>query len=72
MSNAWTAYGVWLKWSLAGRQVMVGPPFRLTDTPLQVDGPAPLLGQHSQEVFCGLLGLSEAEVERLTNERVIY
>ncbi|MCY4654282.1 MAG: CoA transferase, partial [Dehalococcoidia bacterium] len=35
-------------------------------------GPAPELGQDSGHVYSELLGLSDAEVEALTEERVIY
>ena len=54
-----------------GRKVVVGPPFLLTDTPLEVSSSAPLLGQHNKEVFCDLLGLSGEELERLVKEQVI-
>jgi crotonobetainyl-CoA:carnitine CoA-transferase CaiB-like acyl-CoA transferase len=33
--------------------------------------PAPRLGQHNEEVFGGLLGLSDAEIARLKEEQVI-
>jgi benzylsuccinate CoA-transferase BbsF subunit len=35
-------------------------------------GPAPMFGQHSKEVYEGLLGMSEEEVVRLAESRVIY
>ena len=35
-------------------------------------GPAPLFGQHSEEVCRGLLGLSAEEYERLVEEQVIW
>ena len=55
-----------------GRQVVTGPPFRLEETPMEAYGAAPLMGQHNREVFCGLLGLSEQDVERLTRDQVLY
>ena len=38
-----------------------GPPFTLSDTPLDVR-PAPMLGEHNEYVFRDLLGLSEDEI----------
>ena len=54
-----------------GRKVVLGPPFFLTDTPLEVSSHASLLGQHNEQVFCDLLGLSQEELERLVKEKVI-
>jgi crotonobetainyl-CoA:carnitine CoA-transferase CaiB-like acyl-CoA transferase len=51
--------------------------FAQPGSPFMVDGergapaPAPLLGQHNQEVFGGELGLSANEVAALTAEGVI-
>ena len=55
-----------------GRKIVLGPPFLLTDTPLDVHSPAPLLGQHNEQVFCDLLGLPREELERLIKEQVIF
>jgi benzylsuccinate CoA-transferase BbsF subunit len=45
------------------------PSFRLSETPAQIR-PAPLLGQHNEEVFLDLLGLSRAEYEQWKAEGV--
>ena len=55
-----------------GHQVVMGPPFRLPATPLEITAPGPLMGQHTREVFCGLLGLSEQEFDRLSAQKVFY
>ena len=44
---------------------------KLGRTPGQVYHPAPALGEHNQEVYGGLLGLTDAELTELTCEGVI-
>ncbi len=43
----------------------------LTDTPGHVPGRAPLLGEHNNEVFGGLLGLNEREVAALREQGLV-
>jgi crotonobetainyl-CoA:carnitine CoA-transferase CaiB-like acyl-CoA transferase len=50
---------------VAGTVKVVGPPARLSDTPGSIRRPAPLLGQHTEEVLRQHLGLKDAELERL-------
>ena len=51
--------------------------FQQAGSPFMVDGkrsapsPAPLLGQHNDEVFCGELGLERSEVQALAVDGVI-
>jgi benzylsuccinate CoA-transferase BbsF subunit len=47
------------------------PPVRLSETPAQVRTPAPLMGQHTEEVLRELLHLSDEEIARLTEEGVL-
>jgi formyl-CoA transferase len=54
----------------AGPMRMVGPPIRLHDTPPAPAGPAPLLGEHSEEILGKLLGYSAEEIARLRAEGV--
>ena len=42
-----------------------GIPWKMSGTPCEVRSAAPLLGQHTDEVLSGLLGLSEAEIKTL-------
>jgi formyl-CoA transferase len=44
---------------------------RLSATPGRVAWPGPALGRHNREVYQGLLGLPEEEVERLADQAVI-
>ena len=46
--------------------------WQLSRTPPRIRRHAPLLGEHNNEVFCGLLGLQEGEVSRLQEEQVIW
>ncbi|MDP2728175.1 MAG: CoA transferase, partial [Dehalococcoidia bacterium] len=51
-----------------GRQVVMGPPWKMSRTPPLVHSPAPTLGQHQHWVCEEVLGLSRAEVEDLQRE----
>ncbi len=48
-----------------------GMPIKLSETPGQVDVPAPNLGEHTVEVLTGLLGMRTDEVDRLKQEGVV-
>jgi crotonobetainyl-CoA:carnitine CoA-transferase CaiB-like acyl-CoA transferase len=56
---------------VAGRIRMVGPPVRMSETPGAVRSPAPLLGEHTEDVLKQRLGLRDDEIARLRRERVI-
>jgi CoA:oxalate CoA-transferase len=47
-----------------------GLPFRVGDAPW-VEGPAPLLGEHNDAIYCGELGYSREELVRLREQQVI-
>lgn len=46
-------------------------PFRFSSIDASHKGPAPLLGQHNEEVLCGLAGLTDAEILGLAEIGVI-
>jgi len=56
---------------VAGTIKMVGPPVRLSETPGSVRAPAPLLGEHTEQVLRERLGLNDEEIARLRRARVI-
>jgi crotonobetainyl-CoA:carnitine CoA-transferase CaiB-like acyl-CoA transferase len=55
----------------AGKLPMVASPMRFSGTPIEYHRGPPLLGEHTAEVLRGLLGTSEAEIERLRAAKVI-
>ena len=54
-----------------GKMKIVGSPLRLSETPGQVYAPAPLLGQHTDEILSTILKLSPSQISRLKKEGVI-
>jgi benzylsuccinate CoA-transferase BbsF subunit len=55
-----------------GPSIYNSPPFRLTGTDEPVmRTPAPLLGQHTRQVCADLLGMDDAEIDRLISEGVL-
>jgi crotonobetainyl-CoA:carnitine CoA-transferase CaiB-like acyl-CoA transferase len=55
----------------AGKVRMVGAPVRLSETPGSVRTPAPMLGEHTDEVLRDLLGLSADEIAALRGAGVL-
>jgi len=55
-----------------GTDTVIAPPWKLSETPAAIHSHAPLLGQHNEEIFCGMLGMSPEEVKGLEEEKVIY
>ena len=55
-----------------GEQRAVAPPWRFSGTPAVIDQWTPDLEENNLDVFHGILGLGEAEVERLQEAKVIW
>ena len=55
----------------AGEVRMVANPIKFSDTPIPHDVPPPLLGQHTREVLSDVLGMDEAQIDRLHREGVV-
>jgi formyl-CoA transferase len=56
---------------LAGKVPLTANPIRFREHPIRYDIPPPLLGQHTRTVLAGVLGLGEAEIDRLAAEGAI-
>jgi len=55
-----------------GKQVVLGPPWRLSETPARVTKSAPTMGENNEHVFGEILGMSGKEIARLIEEEIIY
>ena len=47
------------------------PPYRLSATPVTIRSAAPRLGEHTEEICRDVLGLSDAEIQRLQADGVL-
>ena len=54
-----------------GRTQIPAFPLKFSGTPTTVERPAPLTGQHNSEVLKTMLGLDEAEIEKLKTDGII-
>ena len=57
---------------LMGKDWVIAPPWRLSETPAGIHRHSPLLGEHNEEIFGQRLGLSQDEIHELEKEEVIY
>ena len=55
-----------------GEQRAVAPPWRFSATPTDPLRWTPDLGEHNHEVFCGLLGMDEAELNQLQAAQIVW
>ena len=56
---------------VAGKLTYPGAPCKLSETPWAIRYPAPLLGQHNEEIYCNRLGYSREELASLHDAGVI-
>jgi len=54
----------------AGKQIYPSAPYRFSETPW-VGRPAPLLGEHNEEIYCNRLGYSQSDLAQLAAAEVI-
>ncbi len=64
-------YMQWLDRAFVGKQPHPSLPFRNGSEPSALKNPAPTLGQHNKEVLGGILGLNDAELEKLKLDGII-
>src|SRR4029453_18318563 len=55
-----------------GEKIHTGIPWLLTYAPNGVQAPAPLLGQHTDQVMRDVLGYSDQAIARLKEVKVLY
>ncbi len=55
----------------AGRVKVLGPLLKLSKSPTEIRLPAPLLGQHNEEIYSSWLGFSKQKIAKLKGEGVI-
>jgi CoA:oxalate CoA-transferase len=55
-----------------GVRTHTGIPWLLTQSPNGVRQPAPLLGQHTDQVMREVLGYADQEIARFKEEQVLY
>jgi len=55
---------------LSGTLKVVGNPLNFSETPLEYHRPPPLLGEHTAEILREVLALSDADIERLAQQKV--
>ena len=65
-------YFAYLDHPEAGRRAYDGPGWRLSRTPIEVRGAAPMLGEHTSEVCMEILGLDADEIADLVQEQVLH
>ena len=64
-------YFVEMDHPVAGRLTYPGAPFKMSETPWQAERPAPLLGEHNEEIYCGRLGYSKQDLVILKERGII-
>ena len=50
----------------------MGMPVKFQDTPGQITSPAPLLGQHTEDILCEIAGYRPEEVQDLLRKNAVF
>jgi crotonobetainyl-CoA:carnitine CoA-transferase CaiB-like acyl-CoA transferase len=48
-----------------------GPPYMFSKTQWSLERPAPRLGEHNEEIYCGRLGYSKKDLVKLRKDKII-
>jgi crotonobetainyl-CoA:carnitine CoA-transferase CaiB-like acyl-CoA transferase len=56
---------------VAGKIKQIGTPIKLSETPVTYRSPPPELGEHTEELLSGLVGLSKEQIKALKKARII-
>jgi CoA:oxalate CoA-transferase len=56
---------------VTGKLTYTGAPFKMSESPWQLRSPAPLLGQHNEEIYTKMLGYSKKDLTKLRESGVI-
>ncbi len=54
-----------------GQTVLPGAPYKFSETPFRVTKAAPLLGEHNEEVLCGLLGYTKMDLVKMGETGIV-
>jgi CoA:oxalate CoA-transferase len=57
--------------TMSGKMTVPGSVFKMSKTPGNANYPAPMLGEYNEDIYSGLLGLSDKEIEDLSREHII-
>lgn len=55
-----------------GSQVVMNPAWKFSETPARISKAGPLMGENNDEIFGGLLGMPEEEIQELKEMKIIY
>ncbi|HEY91830.1 MAG TPA: CoA transferase [Dehalococcoidia bacterium] len=55
----------------SGKMPVTGLPIRMSATPTSIDRSFPAVGEHNEEIYCGLLGYGKEDLARFEEEGVI-
>ncbi len=56
---------------VAGKADYPGPPYKWSESSTAIRRPAPCIGEHNEEIYCGELGLAKDELMALKNAGVV-